>query len=342
MAGAYSTNRLQIDGPFPMNPEPAGQRPALTLDRAIQLTFSLYRYGFVRYFLIGLVLYFPIAVIGTLIQVQLSDDLIRAAQAQLDFIAGREVELGDVFPMRSFVVSFAFTFFVGVVRFLYDGGLIEQTRRFMGGEPAGATDSIAAAIRRIPTLLGAGVLVTVATIGLANAGITAGIALILANVVNGALQPGPIVFIGLIVIVSTIVLLIVLTIRLTMVVQAVMFEGRSIRSSLSRSWRLVAGSGMRVLGYSLAFGLLVGAIGLIVGAVIELTLGSGIKVSGEQITFDPVMYVISGLLSSLVTIALAPIPVIALTLLFLDIRYRREGVPPERVSPVASVPEQQV
>jgi hypothetical protein len=318
-----------------------GQAPPLNLDRAIQLTFSLYRFGFARFFLIGLIFYLPIAVIGNLVQVQLSDELIRASRAQLDFVAGRDVELADLFPMSSMLVSLALSLTFGVVGYLYNGGLIELTRRILAAESAGAVESIGTTLRRLPTLLGAGLLVMLATMGLAIAGMTVGMTLILANVANGALRPGPLVFGGLLVCVATVALLIFVSVRLALVVQAVMLERRPILSSMGRSWRLVAGSGLRVLGYTVVFGLLVGVVGLIGTAAIELTIGSGIDIVDESITFDPVIYVVSGLLSALITIALAPIPLIALTLLFLDIRYRREGVPPERL-PVASVPEEQI
>ena len=172
-----------------------------------------------------------------------------------------------------------------------------------------------------------------ATLGVMLVGVIAGVLLIVANFSNGALQPGPLVFLGIVVIVATLAVLIFVSIRLAFVVPAIVIEGETAVASLGRSWRLVSGSALRVLGYAITFGLLVGVISLIFTAVVELVVGSGIVIVGDQLAFDPVRYVISGLLAALITIALTPIATIALTLLYYDVRFRRESVTEKQVEP---------
>jgi hypothetical protein len=332
-----------MPGAFPPPPEadgrPAGQPGVqrqsypLDLDRVIQLTFSLYRFGWLHFAVIGLVLYLPLAMAVTALQVATSADLLRAQQAQIDFVAGRPVGFFDLAPPSIIILSLLTTVGVGALSFIYQGGLVELTAAIYSGRPASGPSSIKASLRRLFSLLGAGILVVLITIGLALVGVTIGVSLIVANSSGGSLQPGPIAFAGLIFVVATVVGLMVVSIRLAFVTQAVVIEENSAARSISRSWRLVAGSGWRVFGYSLVFGLLTGVVGLIATAAIELAFGSGLTNLNGQLTFDPVRYVVVSVLSALVSVALLPISAIALTLLFYDVRFRRESATEKQQQP---------
>ena len=297
------------------------------------MTFSLYRFGLRRYFFVGLVLFLPVTIVVTLLQMVASGDLLRAQQAQLDFIEGRPVDALALFPLGAILIGLTTTLLVGAAGYVIQGGLVDLTATIYGGQPASARKAIRATLGRLLTLAGAGVLAMLATLGVMLVGVIAGVLLIVANFSNGALQPGPLVFLGIVVIVATLAVLIFVSIRLAFVVPAIVIEGETAVASLGRSWRLVSGSALRVLGYAITFGLLVGVISLIFTAVVELVVGSGIVIVGDQLAFDPVRYVISGLLAALITIALTPIATIALTLLYYDVRFRRESVTEKQVEP---------
>jgi len=335
----------QMPGSFPQWEEPhqppgsarpAGpDRPAYPLDfeRILNMTFSLYRFGFRRYFLVGLVLFLPVMLLVTLLQMLASGDLLRAQQAQLDFIEGRPIDTLALFPLSAILIGLITTFVVGAASFVVQGGLVDMTATIYGGQPASARKAIRATLGRSLTLAGAGLLVMLATLGVMLVGVIVGTLLIVANFSNGALQPGPLVFLGIVGIVATLAVLIFVSVRLAFAVPVIVIEGKPAVASLGRSWRLVSGSAMRVLGYSITFGLLVGVISLILTAVLELIVGSGIVIDGDRLAFDPVRYLISGLLAALITIALAPIGIIAMTLLFYDVRFRRESVTEKQVEP---------
>jgi hypothetical protein len=280
-------------------------------------------------------------VVLTLIQLQMSAELVRVQQAQLDFINGGSIGLADLFPISTLIVGIIGGAVVAAAGFIGEGALIDLTRRIQEGEAPSARRALGSALRRVVSLAGAGLLVVLVTTGMAVAGIAAGLTLIFANQINGNAQAGPIAFAGICLVVAAVVAEIFVSIRLSFVVQALMFESRSATGSIGRSWRLVAGSGWRVLGYSITFGLLIGVVGLIVSAIIDFGLGTGFGIVNDTVTFDPTIFLANSLAYSFVSVALTPIPIIAMTLLFLDIRFRREGAPTEHAAP-ASVSEQQV
>ncbi len=335
-----------MPGAFPPPPDapqqafgPAGAsadgRPAYPLDfgRILQLTFSLYRFGFVRFFAIGLVLYLPLVVVTTALQLLTSADLMRAQQAQLDYLDGGTVALTDLLPLTWIALGFFSLIVIGAGAYLAQGGLVHQAAGTYSGERLSARASIGAALSRLLTLVGAGLLAILLTFGILLIGVAIGTILILANVVNGALQPGLLVFAGLLVVVAAIAILIFVSVRLAFIPQAIMVEGHGALDSLRRSWRLVAGSSLRVFGYSIVFSLLVGAMTLLGTAAVELVVGTGIEVTTTGLVFEPVTFVVGGLISGLIGIALMPIASVALTLLFYDVRFRRELVTEKQVEP---------
>ena len=147
---------------------------------------------------------------------------------------------------------------IGAGAYVAQGGFVHLTALTYAGQRPSARASIGAALSRLRTLVGAGLLAILLTIGILLIGVAIGTLLILANVVNGALQPGLLVFAGLIVVVAAIAILIFVSVRLTFIPQAVMVEGLGAVESLRRSWRLISGSSLRVFGYSIVFSLLVG------------------------------------------------------------------------------------
>jgi hypothetical protein len=101
-----------------------------------------------------------------------------------------------------------------------------------------------------------------------------------------------------------------IAVRFTLASQAAVLERRSVTDSLRRSWNLVEGNWWRVLGIIAAVDLLVGVLeiiaGRLVGAVAGNVLGTGLSIL-------------------VVGILIQPIQASALTLLYYDLRIRKEG-----------------
>jgi len=128
---------------------------------------------------------------------------------------------------------------------------------------------------------------------------------------------------GLFILVGLLVLYVV--VRLLFITQAIVVEGKNAVEGIRRSWGLVQGSFWRTLGGYLLLSLLLQIVLTIpVGSAtfaIQLTLGD---------PFDPLAnYTLQQILTSLVTygaqILVLPLQLTAFTLMYYDLRVRKEG-----------------
>jgi hypothetical protein len=101
-----------------------------------------------------------------------------------------------------------------------------------------------------------------------------------------------------------------IAVRFTVASQAAVLEKQGVTDSLRRSWNLVEGNWWRVFGIVIVVTILVGVLealaGRLVGAVAGDVLGTGLS-------------------TAVVGILIQPIQAIALTLLYYDLRIRKEG-----------------
>ena len=107
--------------------------------------------------------------------------------------------------------------------------------------------------------------------------------------------------------------------------QAVVLENRGVTGAISRSFHLAAGHFWRVLGMMCLLALITGMLSGGLSAVIQvaaLFLPKMSDVAAQQVRD----YVISQVTQSLASILLAPLSPIATTLMYYDLRVRREGL----------------
>lgn len=173
------------------------------------------------------------------------------------------------------------------------------------GKPVTIRGALTTGVRRLPALIGAGLLYLLAAFGVSLLGFTFGALFIVGG--------GMAVFLGLIVIVAAMAAVIFIALRWSLLIQTIVLEGAGPVEGLSRSWRLVAGSGWRVLGYFLFVALVSGMIGAIVGVLPEAIL----RVSPTSGTGIVVGTIVQGLLTVLVA------PMVLVTLfLYYDLRFK--------------------
>jgi hypothetical protein len=109
---------------------------------------------------------------------------------------------------------------------------------------------------------------------------------------------------------------VIVLVRTTVAAQTIVIERTGGRGGLQRSWRLTRGFFWRIVGILLVLGLLQAIVGGIVGLPV-LALASGLSVDAQQM--------ISQAISAVSAIFVAPVTLVTLTLLYYDLRIRREG-----------------
>lgn len=150
-------------------------------------------------------------------------------------------------------------------------------------------------------------------------------ALMLLTLINTGLIMVPVVLamlvpcLGIAVLVAATAAAFWIDIRLLFITQAVVLEGRSARDGLSRSWDLVAGYGWRVLGVFLL--LLLFSLMIVSGPEYAVTFGL------RALDAPPgVQTIVSGVVSAVLSVLYLPIRLASTTLLYYDLRIRKEGL----------------
>ena len=176
--------------------------------------------------------------------------------------------------------------------------------------------ALAAVLRRLGATLLALAAYTVALVGLVLLAVVA--FAIPLGVAPDAGRGGPLAFVAVLALAAMLVLTFFVSIRWTFWPQAVIVDGSSPLAALGRSWRLIAGSTWRVIGYSLLFGLAAGILQGLLSQIGLILVGSiaGLIPSGAQV-------ILRFAVSTLATLLLAPVVPVAMTLLYFDLRVRR-------------------
>jgi hypothetical protein len=114
------------------------------------------------------------------------------------------------------------------------------------------------------------------------------------------------------------------------IAQVVMLEGRSGGEALSRSGELTKGYRGRLFGLLFVVGLLTGLLnaGVVLGLAAVFPPGGGILVEGGNMVVQPVNYVnylINHVVGFLVQVLMQTYQYICITLVYFDLRVRKEG-----------------
>jgi hypothetical protein len=242
----------------------------------------------------------------------------------------------SLIPWQTIALAYVIGIFTALGGYVCNSALVALMAATYSGARMSVGGALRVAIGRLPTLVAIWLLVYLAVVAIVLVGGGIAAALFALNVTNGALQPGLPTFVALIVIVGAFVALVFLQLRWMFGVQVATLERLPAVASLARSWRLVAGSTWRALGYQVFFGILAGLYGLLVQAIVALPAGSGMDTSGTAISFVPSVYFANSLLGGILGVLLQPLWLIGLTLLYFDLRFKRREPPaPESAGSVA-------
>ena len=174
--------------------------------------------------------------------------------------------------------------------------------------PASLGSSYAAALRRGGALLGAILLLILIVVGV-TAGLFAGVAV---SALAGPFGILPAIGFGI----AWVVSLPLLAVRSTLFAQAIVVEGVGSAAGLRRSWRLTGGFFWRTF----AILLVVFILQTVVGSVLQIPIGllvSGARTGTQQL--------VSQAISAITSVVVTPLSLIALTLVYYDLRIRREA-----------------
>jgi hypothetical protein len=200
------------------------------------------------------------------------------------------------------------------------GGLTTAALAVAIGEMRlGRRPTLRGVFSRVLRRLGALVATMLTVVVVMTAGVVGGLLLVATTV---SLAPDPAagglpVFLGLVAAVGVAVLLAFLGLRWALWPQVVLLEGGARLTALGRSFRLVAGSTFRILGYVLAFGLATGVLSQLLGQLGGIVVGLVTGPAGTPGTLLRLIW------AAAITILMAPVVPAAMTLLYFDLRLRR-------------------
>ena len=123
------------------------------------------------------------------------------------------------------------------------------------------------------------------------------------------------------------VVLIVYLVYQTFMIPAVIVEGYRFSGAIRRGFNLARGSELRIVGHLLVYGLVALGMFIMIGVPFQLV---SVFVSGEEVNLASQVTEAIGLLVAGVLVA--PVTVIAATLLYYDLRVRKEGYDMSRLS----------
>ncbi|MBA2275298.1 MAG: glycerophosphoryl diester phosphodiesterase membrane domain-containing protein [Chloroflexi bacterium] len=191
-------------------------------------------------------------------------------------------------------------------------------RDYRGLEPS-VRQAALRALRRLPRILGTAVLGTLAFVGLLLGGVM--MAVLLATL--GGVDPsggGLGVFLALVALVAFVLAAMVLSVRWSLAIVVVALEERGPLAALIRSWRLTAGAAWRTLGILLLVTLVVAVIGGLLSEILGLTVAD--LLFGES---SSSALVVRTIFSAIISVLLAPLLPVAMTVLYFDQRVRHEA-----------------
>lgn len=210
------------------------------------------------------------------------------------------------------ILLVASSIFLVICSLLSAAALIRITDVVYRGGRVGALSAVRYALGRVLALFTGQLLYIVGAVIILLVGILLAVALIIGG--------GLLVFLGLVVIVGTFAAILFLAVRTSLLTPSVVIEQVGGTDGFGRSWKLVAGSGWRVLGYVFLVGLIAGIVGLLIGGIPAALLGLADN--------TPTDIAATNVIDAAVGILAAPLAPIVLTLLYYDLRWQHgETVP---------------
>lgn len=270
--------------------------------------FKLYSKNFLTLFVLSAVLYLPFSTIMGLAQKALlpsefSSAFYGRSSEAPETLAAEDFEILIVWVVVAVISAFLFQ---AIILPLIQGGLTRTISESFLGRKVGAGQALSFALRKALPLIFTAILYGLAVL---LAGVIAGLVSVLGFMVSDVLGVLALILLVLPAILACAIYLILYN-------QVVVIEGKGYVAALSRSARLVSGHFWRMLGLGILFVILAGIMEMI--GALPSTLVAFFMPSGGSVLFATIW---NALIRALVT----PITLIGLTLVYFDLRMRKEG-----------------
>jgi len=304
----------------------------LGLGELLDETFRIYRGSFITFVAIAALVYVPYALLNLLLALPLNRQL--QSLSTMTTSTGTPDDLGFLFDMLGGLVFWSLgavalgLLYTIVFQPLLQGALTRSVAQLYLGRPMEVGDSFGTALRRAWPLIGSRLLTAVLGASLLIVGMVVYFGAIFAFIGMMAQsdggQPaiGGLIAVGLLsfaIIVAGGILFLFVWTRLLFTPQAAVVEQHGAWSSVQRSWELTRGFFWRTLGFLLVIGLLAWLVTIIPSAV--FTIPAAILLP-ENLTLQSMISTVAG---TVVTVIVTPFSAIAWTLMYYDLRVRKEA-----------------
>jgi hypothetical protein len=290
----------------------------MSVGELLDATFSLYRRNFLLIAAISAIVQIPYAVLSfVLYQLFGLNSLIRSPFSGLNITPGQSEPLTQQ-QLQNYLNAFGAFFVVAAILALVGLFIVlplatAATTRAVSDRyldrPASVGSSYAAALRRMRALIWQSVILLGAflLVYALAAGLIIGLSLAVGAVAGGF---------AILLIIAAIPFVLFVYVRTSLTAPAIVLENLSGWRGLVRSWNLVRGFGWRIFGIRLLVGLITGIISGLLVSLLALA-GAGLDVNGQLIVQQAA--------SAVVGVFVGPVTYIAVTLLYYDVRIRKEG-----------------
>ena len=314
-------------GPFP------GFYP-ISIGRGISLAWHLFRFGWRTFVSISVIAYIPIVIATAWAEYVTFDAIYNWQQTLIGSPLGTAPDPHVVLatlPTSAFGAILLVALICGPFSTIGGAALINAIASGIRGERLSTRRSFGAALARLKSLLALYVILTLGGIALSAVSYVLPALGVLPSALG--INGGPVALLALVVLVALTFGFIFAMIRIAFAVQTLMIEGLSAADALRRSWFLLSGSMLRLIGWMLLFAVLIGLLGLVfeiggfaVAAIVAPPRLSSISTLTS--TFPVMFEVIVSVFTTLGAAVFQPLIMIGATLLYFEIRWRRgESVP---------------
>lgn len=305
----------------------------LSLSDLLDAVFRMYRDNFLTFIGIAALLQVPLIIfqllLGLLLNEAVTSDLLRLVRELPTFDPTRD-PLTDL-PIGGLAGYFGFSILLATIQGaiilqLVNGALANAISRRYFGQETSILEAYSFGFNRAVNLILAGILLAVLStlaFGLVFGGAFAFV-FVLAAVLptqGGALAAVLLTMLLVGVMILALLLVSLLLVRFIFTVQAVVLEGLGPIAALGRSWTLMRGSFWRVLGIIVLIYILIQIITLVPAAL----LGGVIGAVFSELDQFMLQQSLSQLVGYVIQVFVLPLQLIGYTLLYYDVRVRKEG-----------------
>lgn len=322
-----------MDQPFTSMPR---LRP-MSIGDIFDAAFRLYRRHFLTFIGIAALLQVPMTMVQLTVQFliggQALENWLRFASRPPRVLPGQSVL--DIFPFRDIALFAGISFALGVLQFLLvqnliTGALANAVARSYRGQPVSILGAYSIGARRFLALVGAS-LATLA-IGVLFLAVVFGctfgsVFVLFNNLSNRGGAGGLLSGLGIVLLIFGAFLLLALIMlyfytRLLMTTQAIVLEQQGPLGGIARSWRLVGGAFWRTLLIAVLMYILVYLIAGLPAGILSFALQI---LSGNSLDALMRNQIIVAVIAQVGQIVVLPLQLVIFTMLYYDLRVRKEG-----------------